>query len=110
MTIPSLSRRTFLAGAFAASCGRKRAARYQGWLFVAGGAGRTLSVTNLARFVSVTAIGLPHAPDQLLLAGRQLFVTSREGRELIEIDPAQFRVTGRISLPGKPVSVQLLPD
>jgi YVTN family beta-propeller protein len=109
LTIPSLSRRTFLAGAFTASCSRKRAARYQGWLFVAGGAGRTVSVTNLARFVSVTDIGLPHAPDQLILARRQVFVTSREGRELIEIDPAQFRVAGRIALPGKPVSALLLP-
>jgi len=109
LTIPSLSRRAFLAGAFATACGPRRAARYQGWLFVAGGAGRTVSVTNLARFVSVTDIGLPHTPDQLLLAQRQVFVTSRDGRELIEIDPARFRVAGRIALPGRPVSVNLLP-
>ncbi|HWE49574.1 MAG TPA: YncE family protein [Bryobacteraceae bacterium] len=104
----SLTRRALMAGMFATACGRKRAARYQGWLLVASGAERAVAVANLAQFKRVTTIPLPHVPDQLFLAGNRVFVTSREGAELIEIDTAGFRVSGRIALPGKPVGATLL--
>jgi YVTN family beta-propeller protein len=92
----------------ATACGRKRAARYQGWLFVASGAQRGIAVTNLAQFRYVSTIPLPHTPNDLFSAKQRIFVTSREGAELLEIDPAMFRISGRIALPGKPVAARVL--
>jgi YVTN family beta-propeller protein len=106
----TFSRRTLLASVLAAGCGRKRASRYQGWLFVASGQERAIAVANLAEFRQVTRIALPHAPDELILALGKVHATSREGAELIEVDPEGFRVAGRIALPGKPVAARLLTD
>lgn len=75
---------------------------------MASGAERAVVVANLAQFERIATIPLSHAPDQLFLAGPRVFVTSREGSELIEIEPAKFRVSGRIALPGKPISASFL--
>jgi YVTN family beta-propeller protein len=75
---------------------------------VASGAERAVVVANLAQFERITTIPLPHTPDRLFLAGQKVFVTSRDGSELIEIEPSKFRVSGRIALPGKPVGAGLL--
>jgi hypothetical protein len=98
-----------LAGVLASACGRKRAARYEGWLLVASRAERAIAVANLARFERITTIPLPHSPDDLFLARERVFATSREGAEMVEIDPEKFRISGRIPLPGKPVAMRLLP-
>jgi YVTN family beta-propeller protein len=101
-------RRAFLGTVFLAACGRKRGTRYQGWLFAASGTERAVAVANLAQFRRVTAIPLPHAPDQLAYSRNRVFALSKEGAEMIEISPARFEVAGRISLPGKPVSFRIL--
>jgi YVTN family beta-propeller protein len=110
----TISRRGLLAAALAGTlngaCGRKRGTRYQGWLFAASGAERSVVVANLAQFRRITAISLPHAPDQLAWSRDRVFVTSREGSELIEISPARFQMAGRTSLPGKPHWFRPLPD
>ncbi len=98
-----------IGSALGVACARKRAPRYQGWLLVASGAQRAISVSSLAQFAPATTIPVQHTPDQLLLAGDRIYASSREGAELMEIDPAGFRVTGRIALPGRPVAVQILP-
>jgi YVTN family beta-propeller protein len=66
-------------------------------------------VANLAQFRRLTAIALPHAPNHLAYSRDRVFVTSREGAELIEIAPARFAVARRLSLPGKPVWFRPLP-
>src|SRR4051794_17226255 len=104
-----VSRRALLAGAVAAACGRKRATRYQGWLFVASGGEQAVTVANLAAFRRIATIPIPHAPDQLFHSGDRVFATCREGQALIEIATGQLRVAGRIALPGKPVGARLLP-
>jgi YVTN family beta-propeller protein len=105
-----ISRRTLLGTVFLAACGRKRGARYQGWLFAASTTERSVVVANLAQFRRVTAIPLPHAPDQLAWSRNRVFALSREGSELFEINPGRFETAGRMSLPGKPVSFRILPD
>ena len=83
-----------------AACGRKRGPRYQGWLFVASGAEKAIAVADLAAFRRLTTISLPYAPDQLFHASGRIFVLCREGQGLLEIDSAQFHITGRMALPG----------
>jgi YVTN family beta-propeller protein len=104
-----MTRRALLAALVSTACGRKRAARYQGWLFVASRGEAGIAVADIAQFQRATSIPLPHSPDDLFLARQRVFATSREGSELFEIDPGQFRVSGRIALPGKPVATRLLP-
>ncbi len=91
-----------LAGAIASACTRKRAVRYHGWLFVASRGDKAVAVADLAFFRRETKIPLPHPPDQLFSARGQVFAVSHEGQSLIEIDSRQFRVAGKIALPGRP--------
>jgi YVTN family beta-propeller protein len=112
-------RRTFLAAVFpaaaltaiaASGCSHKRASRYQGWLFAASGTEKTVTVANLAQFRTITRIALPHAPDQLAYTRNRVYALSGEGAELIEIEPKEFQIAGRMALPGRPVSFHILPD
>ncbi len=102
-----LSRRALLAGAVASACTRKLASRYQGWLFVASGAEKAVTVANLASFQRTLTIPLPHAPEQLLHSENRVFATCPEGRALVEIDEVALRLSGRIALPGRPVAARL---
>ncbi len=101
------SRRALLGGALASACTRKRASRYQGWLFVASGAEKAVAVANLASFQRTLTIPLPHAPEQLLHSENRVFATCPEGRALVEIDAVALRLSGRIALPGRPVAARL---
>lgn len=67
-------------------------------------------MANLAQFRRVTAIPLPHAPDQLAWSRNRVFALSREGSGLFEINPGRFEIAGRMNLPGKPVSFRILPE
>src|ERR1700742_4875909 len=90
------SRRSLLAGVIAAACGRKRATRYQGWLFVGSSAEKGIAVADLASFHRVATIALPCAPDQLFQSNGRVYATCREGRTILAIDVEGFRVAGRI--------------
>jgi YVTN family beta-propeller protein len=103
------SRRALLAGLMASACSRRRAARYHGWLFVAGGAEKCVAVADLAFFRRITTIPLGQAPDQMFHSGSRVFAICREGQALVEIDPKQLRVSGKIGLPGKPMAASLEP-
>lgn len=106
-----LSRRGFLGAATAlAACGRKRGPRYQGWLFVASGAGKEIAVANLSAFRRVSPIPLPCAPAQLFRAGRRVFAVCRDAQALLEINVERFEVAGRIGIAAKPAGAWLLPD
>ncbi len=104
------SRRALLAGVVATACGRKRAPRYHGLLFVSSGEGKSVAVADLAFFRRVTEIPLGVAPDQLLHSGGLVFAVCRDGQSLMEIDPMKLAVVGKIGLPGKPVSARLASD
>jgi YVTN family beta-propeller protein len=104
------SRRALLASALATACGRKRASRYQGWLFVASGSEKAIAVADLAAFRRVAAISLPCAADQLFQSGKRVFALCRDARTIVEVDVENFRLAGKIGLPGKPIAVRLLPD
>lgn len=104
----SLSRRALLAGILTTACTRKRAPRYQGWLFVAGGAGKEIAVVDLSSFRRTATISLPWAPDQLFTAGDRVYALCRDARTILEIDAGNFRVAAKTTLPGKPVAARLL--
>jgi hypothetical protein len=106
----NLSRRALLAGVVASACGRKRATRYQGWLFVASAAEKEIVVADLASFRRVATIPLPCAPDQLLQSRNRVYAACRDGRAMLEIDLEAFRVAGKIGMPGKPVAARLVSD
>src|SRR5215469_258973 len=107
----SLTRRGFLGAAAAlAACGRKRGPRYQGWLFVASGAGKEIAVANLAAFRRISPIPLPCAADQLFRAGRKVFAVCRDAQALLEINVERFEVAGRIPIAARPIGARLLPD
>jgi YVTN family beta-propeller protein len=97
-------------GFFFTACTRKRAPRYQGWLFVAGGAGKEIAVADLATFRRISTIPLPCSPDQLFWSEDRVYVLCREARTILEIDAGNFRVAARTALPGKPVAARLLAD
>jgi YVTN family beta-propeller protein len=46
----------------------------------------------------------------MTLDGAQLFVTTGRGRELVRLDPATLRVTGRVAVGQRPWGVALTPD
>ncbi len=102
-----ISRRTLLSAALVSACSRKKAARYQGWLFVASGSEKEIAVANLASFRRIASIALPCAPDQLFQAGRRVFALCRDAQAIVEVDVENFRFKGRIALPGKPLAVRL---
>jgi YVTN family beta-propeller protein len=99
-----------LLGMAASACGRQLAKRYQGWLYVASGSERCVTVADLAEFRRMSAIPLPQAPDFLFASETRVFAASREGAALFEIDPVQARLVGRIGLQGMPETARLLPD
>ncbi len=105
-----VSRRALLAGVFASACARKRATRYQGWLFVASGAEKQIAVADLSTFRRISTIPLPCAPDQLFWSGDRVYALCREARTVLEIDAGNFRVAAKTALPGKPVAARLLSD
>ena len=105
----SLSRRSLLAAILSSACSRKRAARYQGWLFVASGEQQEIAIADLSTFRRITAISLACAPDQLFWSGDRVYALCREARTILEIDAGNFRVTARTVLPGMPVAARLLP-
>jgi YVTN family beta-propeller protein len=110
----NISRRALLgiapAALLASACGRRRASRYQGWLFVSSGDGKSVSVADLAYFRHITTIPLPCAPEQLLHSGGRVFALCREGQSLIGINPATMSIASKIPLPGKPVAARLIAD
>lgn len=105
-----LSRRALLAALLASACTRKRARRYQGWLFVASNSEKAIAVADLASFRRLTTIPLPCAPDQVLHSGDRVYATCADARTLVEIDAGNFRVAGKMALPGRPVAARLLPN
>lgn len=103
-----VTRRTLLLSAGLAGCGRKLAPRYQGWLFVASEADKSVVVADLAEFKRVIAIPLGHVPGQIVVSGAGVFVTCPEAQAIVRIDAARLKVTGRINLPGRIVSTGLM--
>lgn len=101
---PGCDRRAFLAATALAACGRPRAPRYRGWLFIASEDERGVAVGDIAEFRHVTTIALPRIPQQLLLAGDQVFITCPDAGMICEIDPGSFTLRGSITLPGRIVA------
>src|SRR5579863_3645286 len=106
-----VTRRSLLAATLAAaSCGRPRASRYFGWLFVASAAEKSLAVADLSDFRRVTSIPLPQAPAQVLRVGQKVFVSCPEGHTLYEIEPETFRIAGKLVFPGRIAGAAVCPD
>jgi hypothetical protein len=106
-----VSRRTFLAGlSTLAACSRKRAPRYQAWLFMASAAERAVVVSDLSSFRRSGSIPLGAVPDQVLSVRGRLFAVCAESRNIVRIDPTQRTIIGKTEFPGTIVSVCLTMD
>lgn len=106
----TFSRRALLAALAGTACGHQRATRYQGWLFVASRAEKSVAVADLAYFRRVSSIRLAQAPDQVLYSGGRVFALCHDGQVLEAIHPGTLHVEGRIGLPGKPVTARVMPN
>lgn len=97
-----MTRRALLAATLAAAgCGRRRAPRYYGWLFVGSAGEKGIVVADLSDFRRAAVIPLGQAPRHVFSVGRRVFATCPEAHTLFEIDPENFRVAGRIVFPGR---------
>lgn len=102
-----LSRRTLLASAGLASagllaaCSRKRAARYDAWLFIASRAEQAVVVSDLASFQRSGSIPLGAAPDQVLAAQGRVFAVCTESQTIVRIDALRRTITATIPVGGK---------
>jgi len=97
-----VSRRSFLAAAsLFTACSRKGAPRYRGWLFVASAAEKAIVVADLSAFRSSGSIPLGAAPGQVLSARGKLFAACPDDRTVLQIDPVQRTITGKIPVNGK---------
>lgn len=106
-----VSRRTFLAAASTlAACSRKRAPRYQAWLFVASAAERAVVVSDLSSFRRSGSIALDAPPDQVLSVRGKLFAVCPDTSRIVQIDPVERKILGKIEVSGKIVSVCLTTD
>ena len=108
----NFTRRTLLATTAAAglaACGRKRAPRYSGWLFIASAGDRGIAVADLAEFRRVTTIPLPQTPGQIVPASARVFATCPEARLVCEIDPVRLAVANRANMPGRIVALRAAP-
>ena len=109
-TDTELTRRALFGTLLLSACGRKRATRYQGWLFVASGSEKEIAVADLASFRRIATIPLPCAPDQLFYSADRVYATCHDARMLLEVDAANFRLAAKTKLPGQPVAARLLPE
>jgi YVTN family beta-propeller protein len=105
-----MTRRTLLAATLAAGCGRQRARRYFGWLFIASAGEKGLVVADLSEFRRAGFVPLGQVPRQVFRAGKKIFATCPDLRTLFEVDPETFRVAGRIVFPGRIVGAAACPD
>jgi DNA-binding beta-propeller fold protein YncE len=111
-----MTRRTLLAvsalaaTAAAVGCGRQRASRYFGRLFIASAAENALAVADLSVFRRIGSIPLPQAPAQVLRVGQKVFATCPDGHTVFEIDPDSFRIAGKVTFPGRIAGAAVFPN
>jgi DNA-binding beta-propeller fold protein YncE len=106
-----VSRRTFLAGlSTLAACSRKRAPRYQAWLFVASAAERAVVVGDLSSFRRSGSIPLGAVPNQVLSVRHKLFAACPESRQIVQINPTERTIVGKIDVTGQIAGVCLTTD
>jgi DNA-binding beta-propeller fold protein YncE len=105
---PYLTRRGLLLSTVLSACGRTRAPRYQGWLFVGSEAEKGVVVSDLAEFKRVVTIPLGEAPHRMLVCPAGLFAACSGSQALYRIDPARPKVSAKIGLPGQVVATALV--
>jgi DNA-binding beta-propeller fold protein YncE len=108
-----ISRRNFVLGsAGAIACGRQKATGFPGYAFVANGAGRSVSVVDLASFRVWRHIRLDAAPSAVVPhpgAPRVIVLGSSPGK-IYEIDGPRLEVTRRAETGGTAVGMRLAPS
>ena len=99
-----LSRRSLLSLLLVAGCGRKRANRYPGWMFVSSAAERGIAVADLSNFRRMQTIALNASPCALIRTGTGVGAVCADPALAVRIDPAQMSVVSRLRLPARPLS------
>lgn len=100
-----MSRRSLLSLLMvAAGCGRRRANRYPGWMFVSSAAERGVAVADLSNFRRLETIGLNASPCALIPSAKSVAAICADPALAVRIDPAGMSVVSRLHLPARPIT------
>ena len=104
-----ISRRSLLSLLVVAGCGRKRANRYPGWMFVSSATERGIAVADLSNFRRMETIGLHATPCALIPIntprnGTGVAAICRDPALAVRVNPAQMSIVSRLRLPATPLS------
>ena len=107
-----LSRRTLIATALLAGCGRRRASGFDGYAFVATATSHAVVVVDLTGFAVRKRIALDAEPSLLVNHPRRpvIYALAPQARAVYEIDAERQEVARRASLRGAPRALQIAPD
>jgi YVTN family beta-propeller protein len=107
----NLRRRHFLLSAAGlAGCGRDLAKPFNGVLYIASQAARTVSVVNLSRFKLSKQVPLDAEPTAVLADSSRVFVLTPSSGTVTELDAASGTLQRRHRLAGSAVSMRLSPE
>ncbi|HWD99999.1 MAG TPA: hypothetical protein VG345_13210 [Bryobacteraceae bacterium] len=110
MSSVPFSRRSLFSLLLVAGCGRKRANRYSGWMFVSSAAERGIAVADLSDFRRMAMIRVNARPGALLRTSEGVMAVCLEPSSAVLIDPARMTVTARLTLSAKPVTAVVTGD
>lgn len=109
--LPISRRSLLLSSAAAVACGRRKAAGYRGYCFVANQEGRSLAVVNLQNFRVIKRISLDAPPSAVLAhpTRPKVFVLAPEPATIFEIDAATLAVTRKTRIGNVAPAMHLSP-
>jgi YVTN family beta-propeller protein len=109
-----IARRAFIASGCAvlAACGRRKAARFPGYAFVANEEGRAVAAVDLAAFAVVRHIGLDGNPAAVIAHPTRdsVYVLTPRNGAVHEIQLSRLRFIRKVQVAGAAVSMGLAPD
>ncbi len=94
-----------------AAC-KKRASRFNGYAFVANAGSRTLAVVNLSSFSLVRELALGAAPAAVISVpdSRRVIALTPDNGEIVEFDCATLRISRKLRVATRAVSMRLGSD
>ena len=107
-----ISRRAILALPFAAACGRRGSAGYQGYAFVANQDGQAIAAVDLQAMAVVRHIALDSSPAQVIAARTRpaVYALAPESGSIHEIQVDRLTLNRKLTVASSAVSMHLHPE
>jgi hypothetical protein len=99
-----------IAATAAASCGRRKGPRFNGYAFIANEAGQSVAAIDLADFAVSKRIALPAAPAEITSAGTRVFVLAPLAGSVVEFDALTGAIKKVLRIARTAFSMRLAPD